>query len=53
MIYFRYNLNLISTPGPIKPALKKIIEEKPSLKAVFMGSRRSDPHCEKLNEFQV
>uniref|UniRef100_A0A1B6D1H1 FAD synthase n=1 Tax=Clastoptera arizonana TaxID=38151 RepID=A0A1B6D1H1_9HEMI len=49
----RYDLTLTSIPGPIKPALEKIIKKFPSTKVVFMGSRKSDPKCDKLQAFQM
>jgi hypothetical protein len=53
MFYFRYNLELKKLPGPIKHALGVILAEKPELKAVLMGTRRTDPYSETLNSFQV
>ncbi|XP_069701546.1 FAD synthase-like [Periplaneta americana] len=49
----RYNLDLKTVPGPIKHALGDILNEKPQLKAVLMGTRRTDPYSESLNSFQM
>jgi FAD synthetase len=52
-VYFRYNLELKKVPGPIKHALGVILAEKPELKAVLMGTRRTDPYSAMMNSFQV
>ncbi|PNF24944.1 FAD synthase [Cryptotermes secundus] len=49
----RYNLELKKVPGPIKRALGDVLAERPELKAVLMGTRRTDPYSETLNSFQV
>nr|CAD7392053.1 unnamed protein product [Timema cristinae] len=49
----RYELNLVTIPGPIKGALQKLLREKPHLKAVLMGTRRTDPYSECLKHFQM
>nr|CAD7567658.1 unnamed protein product [Timema californicum] len=48
-----YELNLVTIPGPIKGALQKLLKEKPHLKAVLMGTRRTDPYSECLKHFQM
>ncbi|KAL1516894.1 hypothetical protein ABEB36_000730 [Hypothenemus hampei] len=47
-----YNLEIMSTTGSIKDALRITINQKPYLKACFMGSRRTDPFCSHLTPFQ-
>ncbi|KAL1129079.1 hypothetical protein AAG570_013610 [Ranatra chinensis] len=48
----RYKLDLKIVPGPIKEALATLLKEKPSWKAVLMGTRRSDPFSDHLSTFQ-
>jgi FAD synthetase len=52
-VHFRYNLQLKIIPGPIKHALGIVLAERPELKAVLMGTRRTDPYSEALSSFQV
>lgn len=40
----RYDLELISVEGSIRQALNDVQERRPGLKAVLMGTRRSDPY---------
>lgn len=47
-----YNIELIKMSGTIKEALEKICKEKPLIRAVFMGCRRTDPHCQDLKVMQ-
>ncbi|KAI9575161.1 FAD synthase-like [Glossina fuscipes] len=47
-----YNIELIKMEGTIKQALERMCRERPLIKAVFMGSRRTDPHCEHLKTMQ-
>jgi len=46
-----YRLNLISVTGRIKDALNDLRSTHPLLKAVLMGTRRSDPHSFVLKDF--
>ncbi|XP_066148538.1 probable FAD synthase isoform X1 [Euwallacea fornicatus] len=48
-----YNLEIMSVTGNIKDALRITIGKKPHLKACFMGTRRTDPHCSHLNFLQM
>lgn len=48
-----FNIDLIRKPGPIKQALDELCKERPHLKAVFMGCRRTDPYCQDLKTLQV
>lgn len=47
----RYDLDCEVLPGPMKSALFKLLEERPKIKAVIMGTRRSDPYSDTLGFF--
>lgn len=49
-VYYKIRINRIK--GRIKDALSIICSANPRLKACIMGSRRTDPYCEKLDSFQ-
>lgn len=48
-----YGVDMRVIQGPIRQVLEEITSTHPSLKAVFMGNRRSDPWCDKLSVFKV
>lgn len=48
-----FNLEVITVTQSIKEALNKTLLMKPSLKACFMGTRRTDPYSINLKVFQV
>jgi uncharacterized membrane protein len=39
--------------GPVRSGLKIALDEHPEIKAILMGTRRSDPHAANLQAFQV
>ncbi|KAI9551950.1 hypothetical protein GHT06_022287 [Daphnia sinensis] len=49
----RYNLELWTVPGPVRSGLKMALNEHPEIKAILMGTRRSDPHAANLQAFQM
>ncbi|KAM7199384.1 hypothetical protein V8F20_005779 [Naviculisporaceae sp. PSN 640] len=46
-----YDLDLTRYALPMRPALEAYLSERPTVKAVFMGTRRTDPHSEFLEHF--
>ncbi|KAH7031477.1 uncharacterized protein B0I36DRAFT_289566 [Microdochium trichocladiopsis] len=46
-----YHLDLATSDKPMKPALADYLADKPNIKAVFVGTRRTDPHGGKLTFF--
>lgn len=46
-----YVLDLVYKKSPMKTALKEYLDEYPEIKAVLVGSRRSDPGCSMLKHF--
>lgn len=46
-----YHLDLARYALPMRQALDCYLDEKPHVKAVFMGTRRTDPHSEFLASF--
>nr|XP_045626132.1 FAD synthase-like [Procambarus clarkii] len=47
----RYNLDCEILPGPMKVALFKLLEKRPKIKAVIMGTRQGDPYSDTLEFF--
>ncbi|KAI0109745.1 adenine nucleotide alpha hydrolases-like protein [Daldinia grandis] len=46
-----YHLDLTTSNQPMKPALTEYLHERPEVKAVFVGTRRTDPHGAALTFF--
>jgi len=46
-----YNLSNKVFPGPMKPALAKMLEEDPAVEATFLGVRVGDPGSQYLDSF--
>jgi FAD synthetase len=36
---------------PMRPALEAYLRDRPAMKAIFLGTRRTDPHSEFLTPF--
>ncbi|XP_053670638.1 FAD synthase-like [Anopheles nili] len=47
-----YGITISTIDGGIKAALELICKQDQQIKACIMGSRRSDPYCERLASFQ-
>jgi FAD synthetase len=47
----RYHLDLKRYALPMRPALEAYLEDRPAVKAIFLGTRRTDPHGEFLTHF--
>ncbi|XP_064555393.1 uncharacterized protein Flad1 [Drosophila montana] len=48
----RYDVNLIKYKDSLKVALTHMTEDMPRIKAVFVGSRNTDPYCQHLQPMQ-
>ncbi|KAF4697693.1 3'-phosphoadenosine 5'-phosphosulfate sulfotransferase [Perkinsus olseni] len=46
-----YNLDIMRVVGGVKVGLERVKEEHPEVKAIFMGSRSTDPYCGDLVPF--
>ncbi|KAL7627303.1 3'-phosphoadenosine 5'-phosphosulfate sulfotransferase [Parahypoxylon ruwenzoriense] len=46
-----YHLDLTTSSEPMKPALTDYLRTRPQVKAVFVGTRRTDPHGAALSFF--
>lgn len=46
-----YNLDLKTSPGPMKAAFTNYLQDHPEVKAIFVGTRRTDPHGGALTHF--
>lgn len=47
----QYSLSLLEYNKPMKAAFADYLKDKPSVKAIFVGTRRTDPHGEHLKHF--
>lgn len=43
MISCSYNIHMVEYPGPLKPGLAQLLQERLEIVAVLMGSRATDP----------
>jgi FAD synthetase len=48
-----YKLALVRYAMPMKTAFAKYLEDKPRVKAIFVGTRRTDPHGALLTHFDA
>ncbi|XP_012273478.1 FAD synthase [Orussus abietinus] len=48
-----YGLDIVRKRGPIKAALRSLLEEKEGLKAGIMGTRRNDPGAANVDAFTM
>lgn len=46
-----YSLSLLEYAKPMKAAFADYLHDTPSVKAIFVGTRRTDPHGEHLKHF--
>ncbi len=46
-----YHLDLARYPLPMRAALVAYLADRPAVRAIFMGTRRTDPHGEFLTHF--
>ncbi|KAG6018169.1 hypothetical protein E4U41_004025, partial [Claviceps citrina] len=46
-----YHLDLVRYALPMRQALEAYQADRPSVTAIFMGTRRTDPHCQSLTAF--
>jgi FAD synthetase len=51
--YYKIEINSVLAASSMKDVLADICEKDKDIKACIMGSRHTDPYCEKLNSFQV
>ena len=49
----RYNLDVERIALPMKPAFTQYLEHRSNVKAVLVGTRRTDPHGEFLTHFDL
>ncbi|KAI1321560.1 adenine nucleotide alpha hydrolases-like protein [Xylariaceae sp. FL0255] len=47
----KYNLEIARYESGMKQALEAYLADRPNIKAIFVGTRRTDPHGEKLTHF--
>ncbi|KAG4305495.1 hypothetical protein PORY_001051 [Pneumocystis oryctolagi] len=48
-----YVLDLVCKPSPMKNALKEYLQDHLEIKAILIGTRRSDPGCDMLDFFNL
>ncbi|KAJ2342837.1 FAD1 flavin adenine dinucleotide synthetase [Coemansia erecta] len=47
----RYNLALVEKQGPMRQGLQSFKDGHPQIQAIFVGTRKDDPHSSKLGPF--
>lgn len=47
----QYHLDLKRYALPMRPALEAYLKDTPAIQAIFLGTRRTDPHGEFLTHF--
>jgi FAD synthetase len=47
----QYHLDLVRCALPMRQALDAYLSDNPAVEAVFMGTRRTDPHSDTLGHF--
>ena len=48
-----YHLDLATSPLPMKAAFTEYLRQHPEVKAIFVGTRRTDPHGHSLTHFDL
>lgn len=51
--FYKINISVVASSTSMKEVLTNICDNDKEIQACIMGSRRSDPYCDKLNSFQV
>lgn len=51
--FYGIEISTVESDRGMKEVLTEICEKDTEIKAAVMGSRRTDPYCDKLTSFQV
>ncbi|KAJ2230776.1 NADH:ubiquinone oxidoreductase [Coemansia sp. RSA 485] len=49
----RYRLSLVEKNGPMRQGLQSFKDDHPEIQAIFVGTRRDDPHGSKMDYFSA